>query len=218
MQIIEDAGYRTGIYTGYPWWKNNALTSGEDLSYFYARPLWQAWYTADPANVLVAGKWSNMMIWQHSSTGGGYAAGVESANIDQNKWNDLYNFDTEWQVTTPAPPPTGATMKKGILTATTQVLNVRNAPVSGGIITTLLPNDWAYGEIDPASGWLKVQYIIRVSGAREDFTAAYCSANAIYITLFDYVPPAQEIIVTVTINETAKTHNTVVTWKDGTQS
>jgi GH25 family lysozyme M1 (1,4-beta-N-acetylmuramidase) len=24
MQIIEDAGYRTGIYTGYPWWKNNA--------------------------------------------------------------------------------------------------------------------------------------------------------------------------------------------------
>jgi GH25 family lysozyme M1 (1,4-beta-N-acetylmuramidase) len=95
-EIIEAAGYRVGIYTGYPWWKDHALTSGEDLSYFYARPLWQAWYTSNPANVLIAGQWSRMMIWQSGTPATGLSVGVESPTVDYDQWNEDYNFAAEW--------------------------------------------------------------------------------------------------------------------------
>jgi hypothetical protein len=84
--------------------------------------LWQAYYTTNAIDVLIAGQWNDMMIWQDTSTGGGYAAGVESANIDHDKWNDVYSFENEWGGT--VTPPTGETpMLYGKINAT--ALNVR---------------------------------------------------------------------------------------------
>jgi GH25 family lysozyme M1 (1,4-beta-N-acetylmuramidase) len=101
MQIIEAAGYRTGVYTGFPWWKDHAVSTGSDLSFFYARPLWQAWYTSNPFNVVVAGSWGRVMIWQSGTPSIGAAAGVESLTIDYNQWNASYDFGVEWGTTPP---------------------------------------------------------------------------------------------------------------------
>jgi hypothetical protein len=124
IETIQAAGLRVGIYSGYYWWKTNAVDAGADLNYFAQFPLWQAWYTSHAIDVLVARGWSSMMIWQHSSTGGGFSAGVESANIDQNKWNDAYNFDSEWTTS----PPIGEPMYKYTATALTDGTRLRPAP------------------------------------------------------------------------------------------
>ena len=219
MQALEAKGYRVGTYTGYPWWKNNALIAGEDLSYFYARPLWQAWYTSNPANVLIAGAWSRMMIWQDGTPAIGPAVGVESPTIDHNQWNDEYNFAAEWDAVE-VPPTNGGTMITGTIKAGV-VLNVRNAPTTGAVITTLNAGDKVYGDIDPASGWFKIQYIIRLSGTRQDFNpAAFCSASATYYTgpFVTVTPPPAPVVtvsnVTVTLAPGSKV---TTTYSDGTQ-
>jgi GH25 family lysozyme M1 (1,4-beta-N-acetylmuramidase) len=96
IETIQAAGLRVGIYTGYYYWQEYAVNKGADLVYFGQLPLWQAWYTSNPANVLVAQGWNRMMIWQDTSLYNGQNAGVESTTIDHNKWNDAYNFEAEW--------------------------------------------------------------------------------------------------------------------------
>ena len=96
MRSLEGYGYRTGIYTGYYYWKDNAVKTKEYLAYFYEHPLWQAWYNPDPANVKIAGRWRDMMMWQSSAKGDGFAAGTEGNDIDVNCWNDDYDFVAEW--------------------------------------------------------------------------------------------------------------------------
>jgi len=109
IEVIQAAGYRVGIYTGYYWWKDEAVNKGADLNYFAQFPLWQAWYTANSADVLVALGWSSMMMWQDTSLYNGQNAGVESTAIDRDFWNDAYDFNTEWGIVTP--PPNGGTMR-----------------------------------------------------------------------------------------------------------
>lgn len=108
-------------------------------------------------------------------------------------------------------------MKQGVLTATTTVLNVRNAPVSGTVITTIKTGDKVYGEIDTASGWLKVQSIVRAVGTTETFTTAYCSANSLYITLTDYTPPVPVVTVSNVTVTLAPGSKVTTTYSDGTQ-
>ena len=166
LQILEAAGYRTGIYTGKFWWDKYAVATGEDLSFFYARPLWEAWYTNYPADVIVAGKWLRMMIWQDSSSYPGASAGVESPTIDHNKWNDDYNFNAEWEAVTP-PPVTGATMYEGNA-KTTATPNVRlrqanpdgSANPSGTTIGAIQPGQAFKADLlSPDSLWLRITEI-----------------------------------------------------------
>ena len=109
------------------------------------------------------------------------------------------------------PPPTGGTMKEGVLTPTTTSLRVRSGPATtypqiGGI----LQGDKVYGTVDTVSGWLHIEWIIRAGGLREDLDG-WCSASPTYITLTDYVPPAPEL----TVNAVLKADGTVTgTWTE----
>lgn len=107
------------------------------------------------------------------------------------------------------------TIKAGV------VLNVRAAPTTGAVITTLNAGDKVYGDIDPASGWFKIQYLIRLSGTRQDFSpAAYCSASATYYTgpFVTVTPPPAPVVtvsnVTVTLAPGSKV---TTTYSDGSQ-
>lgn len=153
MQILEAKGYRTGVYTGKYWWDDYAVKTGEDLSYFYERPLWEAWYINDPAYVIVAGKWLRMMLWQDTSLYNGQAAGVESTAIDRNKWNDDYSFFAEWGAT--PQPPTGETMSyKGTVIKTVRIRNADNTDAGG----LLYAGDVVYGEVKLSYGLNRIFY------------------------------------------------------------
>mgnify|MGYP001012855474 CR=1 FL=1 len=182
---IKAEGYKWGWYTRKTWW-DTRVTAAEAAE-FAVDPVWAAQYSS--ALTLIPKGWTSAAIWQRGALPIGIDAGVSSPNLDVNYWNTEYNFAAEWGAVE-VPPTNGGTMKKGTLTASTTVLNVRNAPVSGSIISTIKTGDTVYGEIDTASGWLKVSSITRATGAVETFTTAYCSTNPLYITLTDYTPPA----------------------------
>jgi hypothetical protein len=201
-EILESKGYRVGTYTGYYWWQKYAIATGADLSYFYARPLWQAWYNPNPANVLIAGKWSRMMIWQDTSTGGGYAAGVESPDIDHDKWNDAYNFATEWTTT-------GDPMKiydiKGLM-------NIRaTASATGTDIGDLLINDRVevtVVQVTSTDKWGKLSTITR-AGVNVALPAAVCYVSLNTANTVEFIPPAGDIAIDMTL----KADGTIVgTW------
>ena len=138
LNVILAAGLRVGIYTGYYWWKTYAVDTLSDIYYFAQYPLWQAWYTTNAVEVMVAKPWSSMMIWQDTSLYNGQNAGAEGTAIDRDRWNDLYSFINEWQAITP--PPTGEPpMTLGTAReAKGNLASVRTAPdVSGAKIGTI---------------------------------------------------------------------------------
>jgi len=70
-------------------------------------------------------------------------------------------------------------------------LNIRTGVYPAAIIGLLRVGDKAYGTLDPTSGWLIIQWILRVDGTREDF-AGWCSGNPSYIKLVDYSVPSDQ--------------------------
>jgi GH25 family lysozyme M1 (1,4-beta-N-acetylmuramidase) len=122
MAFIEELkfnGYRVGIYTGYYWWLEH--TTAADRAYYAQYPLWLAWYTSNPSIVQIPAPWSQCRIWQDGTPAIGISVGVESLEIDHNKFNGgATEFAAEFgaQVT---PPTTGGTMA----TTGTTVLQVK---------------------------------------------------------------------------------------------
>jgi len=179
-----------GIYTANWWWQSQAVLMP---LYWGTFPLWVSQYTSSPLYVTLPAPWRNIgaVLWQYTATGDGALYGVESAEIDLNytsqKFHDLFGAVT--------PPPIGENkMLEGKLTATTVSVKIRSTPIAlsdnSNRIGGIYQPDTVYGIIDSVSGWLKVQYIIRGDGKREDFsTPAYCTSNAQYITLVEYAPP-----------------------------
>ncbi len=90
---------KLGIYTGYYYWIDhspNPITQAASLSYFGQYPLWLAWYTANPADVIIPKPWTELTFWQYTSSGDGYKYGVASREVDMNKFmgTDFYGtFD-----------------------------------------------------------------------------------------------------------------------------
>jgi len=188
IETIQAAGYRVGIYTGFYWWKANAVDKGADLNYFAQFPLWQAWYTTDPAIVQIAQGWGKMMLWQDTSSYPGASAGVESPTIDHNFWNDVYDFDAEWGTVTP--PQNGELSMWKVITAQ---LNVRSGNGTAyPAFTTLVLNDIIEGVKDTVSGWI---HISKKNGAVLD---GWCSGNALYVE--PYMPPASPNTVAIEFN------------------
>lgn len=224
MQILEAKGYRTGVYTGKYWWDDHAVKTGEDLSYFYERPLWEAWYINDPAYVIVAGKWLRMMLWQDTSLYNGQAAGVESTAIDRNWWNDDYSFFAEWGAI--PQPPTGETpMLYGKVN--TAVLNIRNAGSASGIdIGDLQQNDYIVAARSVGGWWeLKEAYrgswtgapVLLANGTPVNNSVSPMWAKDSYIVVVPapVVPPSARTVTSIDI---ALAAGSVVkrTYSDGT--
>lgn len=89
--VIEMAGYKTGIYTRATWWDSRVGTYAAELG---KRPLWAAQYNT-VLNMIPKG-WTKAMLWQKGTPVEGLAAGVSSKEIDLDIWNDEFDFMAEW--------------------------------------------------------------------------------------------------------------------------
>lgn len=52
MEVVEKAGFKVGMYTGYYWFLENTNTEAHkpQLDYLKTKPLWLAWYVNNPEN------------------------------------------------------------------------------------------------------------------------------------------------------------------------
>src|SRR5688572_11828269 len=97
------------IYTGYYYWISNAPTNTTQLAWFGRFELWLAWYTSNPANVLIPRPWTidNFIAWQSGTPAWGAELGAQSAEIDVDWFNGtqeefLQRFNLQEP---PTPPP-----------------------------------------------------------------------------------------------------------------
>jgi len=180
-QLILSAGYEIGVYTRKTWWDSRV---GTLAAWFGKYPLWAAQYNTT-LNMIPAG-WTIAHIWQDGIglTDNDFPAGtMQSKEYDHDIMDDeFYKTEQGGTVT----PPVGGTMKEG--TALVD-LNIRSGVYPATVVGILNKGDKAYGVIDPVSGWLIIQWIVRVGGARQDFTG-WCSALPQYLSVVDYVPAA----------------------------
>jgi len=76
---------KIGIYTGY-YYITGKIPPSEYL-FFAEFVLWIAWYSTNPANVLIPRPWTSCLYWQWGTPSWGLAWGCESIEIDMNKFN-----------------------------------------------------------------------------------------------------------------------------------
>lgn len=173
---------------------NRIVMTTAEKAFFRQIKIWTAGYPLNPDNfnsppadyIPDQDRYGEVWTWQYTESG--QIGGVLEGSGDCN-W--LHPSLIQYLGGVVIPPPSGATMKKGILNATTNVLNVRTGiGTSFPIATTLNKingvSDEAYGELDTASNWLHIQWIIRANGTRVDVDG-WCSAT--YLILTDYTLP-----------------------------
>lgn len=98
-----------GIYTGYYYWISHSPTSAADLGYFSQFPLWLAWYTNNPAVVIIPKPWTDLLFWQYGTTPPLPVSdyGVQSLELDSNNFNgdeESYRYYFDLNGSTPPPP------------------------------------------------------------------------------------------------------------------
>lgn len=107
-ELQQLSGYpsdRLPIYTGYPYWTANSPRTDGQLEWFAQFPLWLAWYTDKPSEVKVPRPWKEVFLWQDGTPPIGREAGVESIEIDHNKFNgDREKFNRYFKQVFPVPP------------------------------------------------------------------------------------------------------------------
>lgn len=86
------------IYTGYWYWMaNSPQNDAAALNYFSHYKLWLAYYTINPANVRIPKPWADKTVktWQWGTPTEGIERGVETTEIDMNKFTGtLDDFNT----------------------------------------------------------------------------------------------------------------------------
>ena len=139
-ELIRMSGLRIGIYTANWWWSAHVVNT----NYFYQYPLWVAQYTTDPAWVVLPKGWTSALIWQDGTPPIGHDVGVESVEVDHNKFNGTAEqFNQEFGTAITVPPVTGGEMQKGTMYNFT--VNVRTS--AGAIVAALKLNDVVIGEV-----------------------------------------------------------------------
>lgn len=122
--------HRIGIYTGYYYWNAHRPTNAASLNWFRQFPLWLAWYSENPGTVSVPTPWTECLIWQDGTPAIGIEAGVESMEIDHNRFNgdaDKFEFFMGGTPSTP-PPPEGDNMYNCKVVTTATFVNLRQTP------------------------------------------------------------------------------------------
>lgn len=99
------------IYTGYWYWMaNSPQNDAAALNYFSHYKLWLAYYTINPANVRIPKPWADKTVktWQWGTPTEGIERGVETTEIDMNKFTGtLDDFNTFFGLSETPTPPTG---------------------------------------------------------------------------------------------------------------
>lgn len=111
LRRLSGGRVKIGIYTGYYYWIAHSPTDKTALEYFAQYPLWLAWYTSNPANVIIPKPWSDLTIWQYGTIPPRPVSdyGVETLEMDSNWFNGddrAYReyFGLEVPVPSPEPP------------------------------------------------------------------------------------------------------------------
>lgn len=92
MQVVEAAGLDIkdiGIYTGYYFFRanSNIITNAGQYNYLRIKPLWEAWYTNDPLEVLIPAPWLDLTHWQFGTPAVYW--GQKTREIDMNWFNGV---------------------------------------------------------------------------------------------------------------------------------
>ena len=68
MEAVERGlpGVTVGMYTGYFWFRehSNSVSNASQYNYLKTRPLWLAWYSDSPSDVLIPAPWVALTHWQ----------------------------------------------------------------------------------------------------------------------------------------------------------
>lgn len=175
---------KIGIYTAYYYWISHSPASTTELNYFSQFALWEAWYTTNPANVLIPRPWTllTLVAWQFGTPPEGHKYGCDSIEIDQSNVNTeneetyrkLFGLD-------PLPPP-GGTMKFGVATGN---ITIRTGPGIGfpqytqnGVAMYVLNGDRLESPTQENGFW-KLTKLIRLNGTVVTFPAdvsVWCGA------------------------------------------
>ena len=95
------------IYTGYYYFKDNGPSytfNKASLDWFKQFPLWIASYNPTPT---LPYPWTTYLFWQYTDNGNGIQYGVESLNIDLNKFNGSWeDFAKRFGLAITPEPPT----------------------------------------------------------------------------------------------------------------
>jgi hypothetical protein len=130
---IKSRGFEYGTYTRKTWW-DDRVTLAEALD-FATDPFWVAQYN-DVLDFIPKGV-EHVMIWQDGTPPIGHEAGVESIEIDHNKWNSHFDFLVEWG-TPSIPPVPGDSMLKYKVVWPSGVAR-RSAPSTSNSATSATP-------------------------------------------------------------------------------
>lgn len=76
-----------GMYTGNYWFRanSNPIANAGQYVYLKNKPLWEAWYTDNPANVLIPPPWNRITHWQFGTPTVEW--GQKTREIDMNYFN-----------------------------------------------------------------------------------------------------------------------------------
>lgn len=144
MQSLEDRlGVEAGLYTGYYWFRanSNPIAHASQYKYLKTKPLWLAWYTNNPADVLIPAPWTHLTWWQYGTPVEDY--GQQTFEIDKNYFNGTLSQFYSRYGTMPAPTGTGDAMKYKVIWA--GGVARRSAPTTTNSTTSATP--YAVGTI-----------------------------------------------------------------------
>ena len=88
-----------GIYTGYFWFRaySNAIANASQYNYLKNKPLWLAWYTTNPLQVLIPAPWTKLTLWQWGTPS--WYWGQKTKEIDMNWFNGTkVEFDLRYPI------------------------------------------------------------------------------------------------------------------------
>lgn len=107
------------IYTGY-WYAMANLPQNDPaaLNYFSHYRLWLAWYATNPANVRIPKPWKDAQLWQWGTPADGFARGVNTIEIDMNKFTGTAEEFDQLAGTAPDAPPAPARVKRAVIEGT----------------------------------------------------------------------------------------------------
>ena len=140
MQSLEDrlSTVTAGLYTGYYWFRanSNPITNASQYNYLKTKPLWLAWYTNNPLDVLIPAPWTELTWWQYGTPEEDY--GQESREIDKNYFNGtVQDFYARYSVVPSPPTGTGDAMRYKVVWA--GGVARRSAPTTTNSVTSATP-------------------------------------------------------------------------------
>jgi GH25 family lysozyme M1 (1,4-beta-N-acetylmuramidase) len=108
MESVEDRQLDVldvGMYTGYYFFRSNSnsIANANQYNYLKAKPLWEAWYTSNPANVLIPAPWTLLTHWQFGTPVVDW--GQETSELDMNFFNgSAEEFNNRYSAVVPGEP------------------------------------------------------------------------------------------------------------------